>query len=370
MLKIQALFAKGEYQEVLSDNFIPKGVIERQLYYSLKGSCAFQLNEPDEAIKFFEQAELINRGSAALELAHCYIRKDDKTQMFKYLAEHLNSPYKLSRKEIMLDPEFSNLDRDREWIRFWSNNWYDEVDDLIAEAQYQIKQNDLDETFWLDLIQKYDNHAIILALTVQYYQLKGEGSKADRAFDQAISIDPDNLEINIQFGEYLIEKKEYESAIQVFNRMISQNPYDISLYLGRVLAIFKSGQSNRGIDEIKRLEQIGIDPSSLYFLLAKELIQDNPKTAIEYLDPGLSEKPTAAAFNLRAEAYEALGDYQEAIKDLAMSLDINPKQALVYYDRAQLRLKTGDLDGACYDWQNALQLGHRKAADMLHKYCT
>ncbi len=369
LLKIQSLYAQGQYSEVISDEFFPSGQEEQQLYYFVKGNCAYQLGDLETAIQLFNQVERLNRGAAALELARCYKLKDDYTQMFKYLAEHLNSSKKMPRKEIMLDPVFSDLDRDREWIRFWSDSWYDENEDIIAEAQYQIKQNDLDETFWNDLIKKYDDNAAVLALIVQYYQLTGESSKADQTIEKAINIDPDNLDINIQYGDYLMENKAYDNSVQVFNRMISQHPYEIRLYLHRVLAIFKSGQSNRGVEEISRLGKLGIDASGMYFLLARELISDNPVTAIEYLDQVLSNKPTAPAFNLRAKAQHALGDDQEAISDLAMSLDIDPKQPNVYFFRAELRLKTGDNDGACYDWQHALQLGHRKAADMLYKYC-
>jgi len=369
LLKMRILFDQEEYEKALSIEIAPGSNIEGKLFYFIKAECAYHQGNIDEAIRFYERVERLDKGAASLELARCWKLKSDLGQMFNYLAEHINSSYKIPRKDIMLDTVFSDLDRDREWIRFWSDRWYDEKDDLLAEANYQIERKDLDKAFWDRLIEKHENDAKIEAILAAYYRLTGNHTRADQSFRNALEIDPDNLEINIQYADYLIENQSYDDAVQLYSHLISSNPYDTRLYLKRVLVLFKSGQTQAGLEEINRIEQLGIDISSLHFLLARELVPDQPALAIEYLDPLLSGSPTSKAFNLRSKAHQAMGNHQKAISDLAMSLDIDPGQADVYFERASLRFDSGDEEGACYDWQNALRLGHRKAADMLYKYC-
>jgi Tfp pilus assembly protein PilF len=52
-----------------------------------------------------------------------------------------------------------------------------------------------------------------------------------------------------------------------------------------------------------------------------------------------------------------------------MSLDINPNQPDLYLTRATVRYDLGDQDGACHDWQKALEMGNPRAADLLYKFC-
>ena len=94
-----------------------------------------------------------------------------------------------------------------------------------------------------------------------------------------------------------------------------------------------------------------------------------PQIIIASSFPSLSTSPSKEAFNLRAQSLTEIGKTRDAISDYAMSLDLDPKQPDVYFSRAKLRLSIGDMEGACYDWKHAYELGHRDAADMLYKYC-
>jgi len=369
IMKIQALIAQGEYKEVLSSGVSGGSQSEQVLLSMAMGKSSCSLGDYNTAIQFFQQAEVSKPGIAALDLARSYMNLGDKNRMFESLADHMNSPYKLPRKDIMLDPVFKDLDRDRDWIRFWSGNWYNEEDDLLAESKYLIDQNDLDEAFWTNLILNHDNHAGIMSQIAKYYEITGHRQKADQAFEKSVKLDPDNLGLNLQYADYLIDQGSFKKAQELLDAAIALDPYEIKLYTKRVLAIFKSGRTQDGVAELERLEQYGIDASGLNYMLAKELLEDDPAASVSYLDPVIAENPTAQSFNLRAKAYQNLGNDFLAIQDLGMSLDINPKQADVYFDRARLRHEEGDHEGACHDWQYALKLGHRKAQDMLYKYC-
>ncbi len=369
LIKMLAGIEKGEYESVLAFKSVPVNNTEKAVYYLLLGKAEYGLGNIESSVKLFEVSEEINPGIASLNLARCYKLLGDRPSLFKYLEIHLKSDSKLPLKDIMLDPVFSDLDRDRKWIKFWSVNWYSEIEELQAEAKYRISKKDFEEDFWNDLMLNHGNQAVLLALHGQYTYLLNDNKKAVQSFKRAISLEPDNSFVQLKYANYLLEKEKYEEAEELCDNLIKNNPYDINFYILKTRAIVSSGQSGRGVEAMNQLESMGIDATDLNILIAKDLIVDNPEKALEYLDPIILSSPGKIAYNLRAQSFTNLGKTRDAISDYAMSLDLDPKQAEVYFSRAKLRLSIGDKEGACYDWKHAYELGHRDAADMLYKYC-
>ena len=369
LLRMQAALEKSDYSAVLANNILPGDRSERAIYYLQKGKAEFLLGNIEKSTILLTSANDLIPGLASLELAHCYKILGNKQQLFSYLAEHLNSDSKSPRKDIMLDPVFSDLDRDRDWIRFWSDKWYSELEELQAEAAYRVINKDTDHEFWNDLIMNHQDNAVLLTYQGQFYMLIDESRKAAQSFEKALKLDPDIDLVKLKYADFLIEENKFDHALDLYNSLIEKQPYEITYYILQARAVVASGQSGAGVKAIENLESLGIDASDLNLLIAKELVEGDPEKAIEYLDPVISNSPNKIAFNLRAQSFINTGNTEDAIKDYAMSLDIDPKQPNVYFNRAKLRLDSGDTQGACYDWENALELGHRHAADMLYKYC-
>ncbi len=369
LIKMQADIEKDDYLSALSQKSVPVNNDEKAVYYMLLGKAEYGLGNIESSVKLFEVAEKFTPGIASIYLARSYKLLGNKPSLFKYLESHLKSDFKLPLKDIMLDPVFSDLDRDRDWIRFWSIDWYTESEKLQAEAEYRILKKDFEEDFWNDLILNHQNQAELLALQGQYHYLLNDNKKAVQSFKKALSLEPSNSYAQLKYADYLLEKNKYDEAEELYKKLIYNHPYDIKYYIFNARAIVSSGQSGRGVEAMNQLELMGVDATDLNLLIAKELIADNPEKALEYLDPILSTSPSKEAFNLRAQSLTEIGKTRDAISDYAMSLDLDPKQPDVYFSRAKLRLSIGDMEGACYDWKHAYELGHRDAADMLYKYC-
>ncbi|MDA2919073.1 tetratricopeptide repeat protein [Desulfobacterota bacterium AH_259_B03_O07] len=63
------------------------------------------------------------------------------------------------------------------------------------------------------------------------------------------------------------------------------------------------------------------------------------------------------------------GDYRGAIKDYTKAIEINPKDAEVYYGRGLTKLYLGQKDSGCLDLSKAGELGYFKAYDFIKQYC-
>ncbi|MEM9090727.1 MAG: tetratricopeptide repeat protein, partial [Cyanobacteria bacterium P01_F01_bin.53] len=90
--------------------------------------------------------------------------------------------------------------------------------------------------------------------------------------------------------------------------------------------------------------------------------QGHLSAAISDYTAAIEISPNAFAHYHRGRALASLGDWDEALADFDGAIALSPDYALPYCDRAQLRFKLNDLEGALADANQALVLKapHRK----------
>ena len=69
------------------------------------------------------------------------------------------------------------------------------------------------------------------------------------------------------------------------------------------------------------------------------------------------------------ESYINTSTWEFAISDYSMALDLDPRNAEVYFNKGFALLKTGNRDDACRDYRMALKYGNKKASAEINKNC-
>jgi tetratricopeptide (TPR) repeat protein len=64
-----------------------------------------------------------------------------------------------------------------------------------------------------------------------------------------------------------------------------------------------------------------------------------------------------------------LEDFQGAIDSYSLAINLNPSFADAYFKRGFARIKLGQKQGACADFDKAKKLGNPSAEDALNKNC-
>jgi len=102
-------------------------------------------------------------------------------------------------------------------------------------------------------------------------------------------------------------------------------------------------------------------------------------SAIDYFNEALKINPDPEDFliySFRGNARSKMQKYNDAIDDFDKALDMQPKDIMDYsnwvknyFNRGVAKYYLDDLNGACKDWNKALELGFGQAHDFIMDYC-
>lgn len=169
-------------------------------------------------------------------------------------------------------------------------------------------------------------------------QKLGDHTGAIQDFSLALDINPVNPEGYFRRGNSKLDLEDYLGALQDFNICIRGRPKEHKYYQGRAMA--KSGlQDFRGAI-----------------------------TDLTYAIRLTKGKEMVYIFD-RADAFINLKEFEKAVKDLDRVVKSKPNDPGAYNARASIKLRGGDLDGACLDWSKAGELGDVNAYGLIRKHC-
>jgi len=305
-------------------------------------------------------------------MASNYLALNDVPSAMEYLSKHLANKEHYTKKKIQMDPVFAKLETDRSWIRLWQTEWYSELENQIAECDYMISQNDQESAQSLagQILAAHpdDPHAPFILAKIQMLQKEERQSK--QSLDRAWQLAGDHIGLMSEMAQFAMDQHWFEKANIMVSELIRKDPTNPQFLISRALIRLLDGSETAAILEFQSIEEIGIVPAELYYQAGQRLSSSSPVQAEKYLDKAVETGTLDARYYYaRGQIRHTMEKTDLALDDFAMSLDINPKQPNLLLERAQIRFDKGDNEGACHDWQKALDMGNAKAADLLYKHC-
>lgn len=115
-----------------------------------------------------------------------------------------------------------------------------------------------------------------------YLLKKGEVSKAESGFLEILQEKPDSYYSNYQLGLIQLIKKNYDEAIELFDRSIIFNSSYIPAIAGRGIAYYKKGKKSQAIEEfkeaVKKDETLEVAPFNIGMVYYNDKKFDQAKT--------------------------------------------------------------------------------------------
>lgn len=203
-----------------------------------------------------------------------------------------------------------------------------------------------------------------------FYLNSFEAALAD--FDQAIRLDHTLAEAYNNRGNLRQLMGDRAAAIVDFDTAISLDASIAELYFNRA-AILPASTTEEIADIAADYDQttgLPVTDAALYRHRARVRVeQGHLDAAIADYTAAITITPTAYAHYHRGTAHLALGDAAQALADFDGAIALSPDYGQPYGDRALLRFKENEFEGALEDMESAIALNASDKKDIYATRC-
>jgi tetratricopeptide (TPR) repeat protein len=349
------------------------GTMATSRLYVQRGELHFSVNDLSSAIQDFNQGNRIDEHSGDFGLAKAYAVKGDASTSLYHLGMHLESVYKKSEKEIMLDPSFGKIENRPEWRQFWKKDWYNSAERNRSEIEFLTSGKRID-----------DSRGILAEMKRNYPEseetLYSEAliNIASVKYNEAVAIAVKLTELNPSNAKYLRllangqeGQLNYAGASATYSKLLESGVADARILLSRAQCYRRTGETDKAKRDIERfLEYYPDDKSALSIAGKVEAESGDNLKALEYFSKNLKLHPNDADCYIdRANSYFASKSWKWAADDYSMSLDLNPDNPDVWLNRGISLLSAGNVKDACHDFKRSYSLGNQRASSYLSRNC-
>ncbi len=191
-----------------------------------------------------------------------------------------------------------------------------------------------------------------------------EGAKknAIHTLKVALILYPENPKGFYLMGEALSESKRYEEALNHYSKAIQLDGTNMDYFDARGSALVNLKRYDEAIEDYyTAISSDSTDPDYYYNLGYAFDAMGDYGPAVDYYSIAIRLDPTDHSNIMdRAYAYLTLERIDEALADFDKAIELDPENWIYYINRAAVKKKNGDLDGAKLDRQLANKLKSKK----------
>jgi len=202
----------------------------------------------------------------------------------------------------------------------------------------------------------------------QHYQA-GRYYDALQAYEQALQIDPHDIDSHYNMGLTLLDLKRYEEAISVFEQTLQLDPTYAGAYFNKGVALGELRQPEEALVAFDLARQL--DPGyiatygnkglALYELQRYEEVISVSEEVLQ-MDPDY-----ALAYDNKGRALYKLKYYEEALSAFARAIVLDPHDSLTYLNLGNTLYALKRYSEALAAYQKALQLDPNFGSAYLNK---
>jgi tetratricopeptide (TPR) repeat protein len=341
--------------------------------YLLRAEAFIKNGQYSQAIGDFNSANKLSASSGEYGLARIYAMKGDAATAMYHLERCLNSSFRRSEKEILLDPAFTIIERQPEWREFWKGDWYGIPEKALSEIEYLVNKGNNNDarTILKELSANYPfsfETGYARAL-ISFAEKKYSESLKD--LSSMLDMEPENPKCLSLLSMVQEATGNSAGASSTYSRLLETGVPDADLLMLRAESYRKTGETVKALDDVKRYLYLYPGNKNALSLAGKleSVAGDNIK-ALAYFSENLRLHPNDAECYIdRANSYFISRSWDLAIKDYSMSLDLQPGNSDAWLNKGIANLNSGRKTDACYDFMKSFNLGNKKATDYIGRYC-
>lgn len=371
LLRVKSLLDRGMYGSVIE--VAESGDSDDYRALLICGEAALRGGDHSLAVGYFEKADRLMNGAGQLGLARVYAAKGDPETAVYHLEQHLSSSYRKPERELMMDQFFLRIDESRPWVRLWQKDWYNSLEKGVEELEYLVSRGRLTEAADVALSFKglySDDPAVDYSSGVLAFAA-GNYSEASSFLRESLNREKEKSRVWSLYIKSLGKQGDYPGVIRASGEAAALFPENLEFRISLAEGLKMAGDSDGAYKISTDLLQYYPDNGDLLSMAASLAgSSGNYSDALRYLSRNIeNNRGDASSFAERGDLYLASGSYEFARSDYSMSLDLDPLNGDVWYNKALVLIYEKRIDEACHDLKMALRYGNRKASALINRHC-
>lgn len=373
VMKAKALAESGKTADAIN---ILDQAIEKKAGSGLfvqRAEILLALKDLSGAIGGFNQANNIEEHSGDYGLAKVYALKGDASTSLYHLGLHLESGFKKSERDIMLEPAFGSIENRPEWRQFWKKEWYNSSERYVAEIESLTAGKKVEDSKIIlsEMKRNYPGNEETIYSEALVNIAAGKYNEAVSGIIKLTAADPENEKYLKLLAKAQEGQSNYAGASETYSKLFNLGVADARLLLFRAECFRKTRETEKALgDIVKFLELYPEDKSAISLAGKVEAESGDNLKALEYFSKNLKLHPNDAdCYVDRANAYFASKSWEWAALDYSMSLDLKPDNSDAWLNKGIALLTTGNIKDACHDFKRSYTLGNQRASAYLSKNC-
>ena|GEM_PF-1109105 len=203
--------------------------------------------------------------------------------------------------------------------------------------------------------------ATLLVNRGRAFGMRKDAVRALADFDEAIRLNPRDVDALFYRSEVFADKKEYIRALADLNKAISLKPKDAGLVWARGQLFYTQGYLEKAFESFQKCVHLDPkNPAAFCEIGRRYCEQGNFEKALACADQAIQLFPEEAdAIALRAACLAMLKHEDKALKEFDRAIRINPRCGSAYYGRGIMLTNAGDYQKALPDLIKGIELGQR-----------
>jgi tetratricopeptide (TPR) repeat protein len=342
--------------------------------YLRKAQIKYRIGRYTEARQDFQRAIQLNPGIAEM---HSLDQQGNRLDVLAFEPNELLS-------EINGEVESGYY---YQWVMMQSTEYLEVLEQADRNSYWQttaeferayelIQDGNLTEATNLiqSLQQQEPNNPITLDLLGLCKLRRGENEQAIEHLNQTIALAPN---AGVPFYHLSLAQRalgNYSEALVSVQKAIRNQPELIEAYLDEALILERLGRGEEAQEAYAQAEATGMIAQHTLLLhrgITRKLSGDivGALADINYTIRE-TESPSAQLFKIRGNLYLMLGDHFAAIADYSHALELDNTFAQAFYNRALARMLAYNRTDACFDFEQAMELGYEDAKQKLEQFCS
>jgi tetratricopeptide (TPR) repeat protein len=246
---------------------------------------------------------------------------------------------------------------------------------LFAQEDYKIAGKEFDKenyekaiSYYTKSIEKKEELAKSYNYRGMAYLYSDKLPEAQKDLEYSFQLDPSDYRIYTSLARYCYLTEQMGSALEYYNKSLERKPDNYDLYSERagvkaILEMYNEAIADADIS----VQHLPNDYNAYLNRGYVYLRMGHYPESINDLTTSLKMKKSQKGFGNRGTAYALSKKYDLALKDFDKSLEYNPTDPFVLYQKGEVLLSLGQRDKGCDCLLKSKQFGNNVIDDVIEK---